>query len=143
MLRRLPRALVPDAIVILAAMPKTATGKIDHRNLPASAFDGSADDDGMKQFDGTPREVLESPELLALILPILRNDLKLLETYTFDAGRAPLGMPFYISGGDVDGLVPVESLSGWSKLSAALTTIRVWSGGIFIWPSEKASTWRR
>ncbi|MBD9628168.1 thioester reductase domain-containing protein [Ensifer sp. ENS06] len=38
LVRRLPRSMVPDAIVVLDAMPKTATGKVDRRNLPAPSF---------------------------------------------------------------------------------------------------------
>nr|WP_298096142.1 alpha/beta fold hydrolase [uncultured Shinella sp.] len=85
----------------------------------------------LKRFDGTPREVLDSPELLALILPILRNDLKLLETYVFDDRRAPLDIPLHVTGGDADGLVPVDSLGGWTDLSTSPANIEIWSGGHF------------
>jgi surfactin synthase thioesterase subunit len=85
----------------------------------------------LKLFDGTPREVLDSPELLALILPILRSDLKLLETYICDETRTPLDIPFHVSGGDADGLVPAESLADWAKFSASSTRTEIWHGGHF------------
>lgn len=91
----------------------------------------------LKQFDGTPGEVLDSPELLSLILPILRNDLKLLETYTFDSSRAPLDIPLHVTGGDTDSLVPVESLRDWSILSTAPNDVRIWSGGNFYLAKHK------
>lgn len=91
----------------------------------------------LKKFDGTPRAVLDSPELLALILPILRNDLKLLETYSFDSNRAPLDIPLHVSGGDTDRLVPVESIRDWSSVSTAPTDVQVWSGGHFYLTKDK------
>ncbi|SDN02899.1 thioesterase II family protein [Ensifer sp. YR511] len=91
----------------------------------------------LKRFDGTPREVLDAPEFLALVLPVLRNDLKLLETYAFDVNRTPLNIPLFVSGGDADGLVSVESLAGWSEVSTGQTEARIWEGGHFFLTKRK------
>lgn len=68
--------------------------------------------------------------MLALVLPVLRNDLKLLETYVFSPNRAPT-LPMFVSGGDTDGLVSVESLSAWSLVSTGRTETRTWERGHF------------
>ena len=50
------------------------------------------------RLNGTPREVLEHPELLELLLPILRADFSVCQTYVYAPGE-PLDVPITVLGG--------------------------------------------
>jgi medium-chain acyl-[acyl-carrier-protein] hydrolase len=61
----------------------------------------------LAELKGTPKEVLNSPEILDLMLPVIRSDFALAETYTHVA-EAPLTCPISAIGGSVDD----ESIDG-------------------------------
>jgi medium-chain acyl-[acyl-carrier-protein] hydrolase len=74
------------------------------------------DDDGflagIKALNGTPAEVFEHRELIDLLLPLLRADLELVETYAELPGRR-LSCPVTALGGDADLGVPAEDIAAW------------------------------
>ncbi|HKE55364.1 MAG TPA: alpha/beta fold hydrolase [Pyrinomonadaceae bacterium] len=61
---------------------------------------------------GLPQEILESKELMELILPGIRADFTLIETYPY-VEEAPLPIPMTAFGGTDDPLVDHEMLDGW------------------------------
>lgn len=65
---------------------------------------------------GTPPEVLASPELLRMLLPVLRADAAVTETYRH-VPRSPLPLPVTVLNGRDDALVDAAHLAGWSELS--------------------------
>lgn len=66
----------------------------------------------LHRLNGTPKEALEHPELMELMLPILRADFGLCETYTYEA-RPLLDCPIAAFGGLQDNDVSREHLEGW------------------------------
>lgn len=70
----------------------------------------------LRRYGGTPSEVLESPELLEIVLAVLRADLALLDTYA-PAPRAPLDCPIVAIGGDADKSVSEDELGHWRRLT--------------------------
>lgn len=66
----------------------------------------------LQRIDGTPREVLQHTELMELVVPVLRADFQLIQTYQYEAG-APLACPIAAYGGLEDNEVPRELLSMW------------------------------
>ncbi|WP_333767767.1 thioesterase II family protein [Streptomyces sp. IBSBF 2435] len=86
--------------------------------------------DELRILGGTPREMLDDEELMALMLPTLRADFSLLETYEYRP-EPPLGVPLTVFGGTDDPLVPVRVLDGWRGQSAAGARLRVLPGGHF------------
>jgi len=66
------------------------------------------------RYGGLPREILETPELLELYLPILRADLTLLETHIYRE-RAPLGCPIAAFAGVEDRNVSEAGLLAWGE----------------------------
>ncbi len=68
----------------------------------------------LRQLNGTPQEVLENIELMELMLPIIRADFELCETYQF-FGKPPLTCPITVFGGYQDENVPVENLRQWEQ----------------------------
>ncbi|MBM9509325.1 thioesterase II family protein [Actinacidiphila acididurans] len=84
----------------------------------------------LRRLGGTPREVLEDGELMALTLPTIRADFSALETYEY-LPEPPLPVPVTVLGGTDDPLVPVRDLDGWRGQSAAGARLRVLPGGHF------------
>lgn len=66
----------------------------------------------LKTLNGTPREVLENPELMRMISATLRADFAIAETYRA-AERPPLSYPMTVFGGLEDTLAPREDLEAW------------------------------
>ncbi len=63
---------------------------------------------------GTPDEAFAQPELLELILPILKADLTVCETYTCDT-ESPLDCPITALGGTEDPQVSATDLVAWQE----------------------------
>src|SRR5207244_548641 len=58
-------------------------------NPPIHALPESEFVEALRHLDGTPQEVLQDPELMQLVLPTLRADFALCETYVYTP-EAPL-----------------------------------------------------
>ena len=82
------------------------------------------------ELNGTPDEALKSDELMALILPTLRADFEMSETYTHRPAR-PLDCPIAIFGGSDDPIVSVEGLEQWRRYSSVGSTVEVLPGSHF------------
>lgn len=84
----------------------------------------------LRRLNGTPREVLEHPELLQLMLPILRADFELCQTYSFTS-TARLNCPIFVYGGLQDEEVPRENLEAWRDQTTSALTVRMFPGDHF------------
>lgn len=71
---------------------------------------------GLRALNGTPPEVFEHPELVRLLLPMLRADFEMVETYTKGDGPQ-LSCPITAMGGNADADVPVEDLAAWQSVT--------------------------
>jgi medium-chain acyl-[acyl-carrier-protein] hydrolase len=81
-------------------------------------------------MDGVPREVLEEPELVELVLPALRSDFTLVETYGFRP-QPPLSCPVSAFGGDHDAEVSRGEVEAWSCHALDRFRFRMLPGGHF------------
>jgi surfactin synthase thioesterase subunit len=82
------------------------------------------------RFNGTPREILEHQELMSLMLPILRADLELFETYTYrDEPR--LSCPIRAFAGLQDPMVPLDDARQWNSHTSGAFSISVLPGDHF------------
>jgi len=94
-------------------------------NLPDAEFL-----EKIREMNGTPEEVLQHEELMKLLLPILRADFTVHETYEyteeepFDAGISAFG-----GLGDVD--IHREDLEGWKKQTRGRFRLRMLPGDHF------------
>lgn len=68
----------------------------------------------LRRLNGTPAEVLEHEELLQLVLPLVRTDFEITETYEYIDGP-PLDRPLIVFGGLADSEVGREKLEPWSQ----------------------------
>jgi medium-chain acyl-[acyl-carrier-protein] hydrolase len=82
------------------------------------------------RYGGIPREVAEASELMRLMLPTLRADVKMFETYRYHE-EAPLDCPILALGGTEDKTVPVTDLAAWREHTAVSFSQRSFPGDHF------------
>lgn len=84
----------------------------------------------LRRLGGTPEAVLENEELLALLLPPLRRDFAIVETYTH-APEPPLDVPLTAFGGEQDEDVPRDAIEAWGAHTTGPFQARLFPGGHF------------
>jgi medium-chain acyl-[acyl-carrier-protein] hydrolase len=92
----------------------------------------------LREFNGTAVEVLQSDELLDVILPTIRADFELYETYEYHP-ESPLECPMTVYGGLEDHSVDAERLASWSEMTAGVCEIRMFPGGHFYLKSSQST----
>jgi medium-chain acyl-[acyl-carrier-protein] hydrolase len=90
----------------------------------------------VRRLDGTPKEVLEHPELMAVMSPLLRADFEVVETYSY-VPEPPLDCPVTVFGGLRDKDVGREVLEPWREQTASHFTLRMLPGGHFFLQSDR------
>lgn len=71
----------------------------------------------MKRVNGTPKEVFENKVLLNFILPIVRNDYKLNESYKYNGEK--ISIPIIAHSAKEDYEADVEIMSHWSEVTSS------------------------
>jgi medium-chain acyl-[acyl-carrier-protein] hydrolase len=94
-------------------------------NLPEPEFV-----DRLRRLNGTPQQVLDHPDLMHLMIPILRADFEISETYSYVPGD-PLTCPLRVYGGLRDPDVSPEDLELWRTHSSASFSLRMFPGDHF------------
>lgn len=84
----------------------------------------------LQALGGIPQALLDHPELLQLLLPILRADLALTETYTPTPG-ATIGIPITACNGDRDDKVTADEARAWGRHTTAAFRERTFPGDHF------------
>lgn len=82
------------------------------------------------QMEGTAPEVLAQPLLMQFLLPLLRADLTVWETYV-PHWDSLLPVPITAMGGRRDAGVSLDRLSAWGSLTSAEFHVAVFDGGHF------------
>lgn len=72
----------------------------------------------LRDYNGTPREILDNRDLMRLLLPVVRADFALGADYHYET-EAPLPIPLTVLSGRDDKHVEVEGLRAWEKETAA------------------------
>ena len=101
-------------------------------HLPDAAFVAALN----QRYGGIPQAVLNEPELLALFLPVLRGDFRLLEGYSYKA-RPPLSCPITAVGGAQDSMVTADALHGWRPHTQGALTTHLLEGAHFFIQSHQ------
>lgn len=84
----------------------------------------------LRRLQGTPPEVLQHPELLELMLPLLRADFAITQTYKY-VEEAPLSCPLTIFGGLEDDEATQENLKPWRQHTTGAFSLHMLPGGHF------------
>lgn len=91
----------------------------------------------VRRLQGIPPEVLETPDLMRVILPALRADAALYRRYIYTE-EAPLSMPIRAYGGDADPNIRRDHLEAWAEQTSSSYALRVLEGGHFFLHSSRA-----
>ncbi|MFF7802685.1 thioesterase II family protein [Streptomyces olivaceus] len=103
------------------------------RDLPAEELIGE-----VAGMGGTPEAVLRERELMELLLPLLRADLSVNETYRYGP-QPPLDIPLTVFGGHRDPRADRTELPAWEDLTRGPFRTRMFPGGHFFindWSQE-------
>jgi len=84
----------------------------------------------LEQYEGTPRELLNEPELMQLVLPIIRADIAVCDSYVYEPGP-PLECPITVFGGLEDHVCSRRCLESWQEHTQGPFTVRMLPGGHF------------
>jgi len=90
----------------------------------------------LRQLNGIPKEVLRNPEFLAFIVPLLKADFAIGETYSYVEGP-PLMVPVSVFGGTMDTSVPKRDLADWVKVSGSRFRLKLFHGDHFFLHSRR------
>ena len=118
---------LPGLLIVAACQaPKLLNQRPPIHLLPDEAFLREL----TARYAGIPAEVLQNRELLDLLLPTLRADVRLMETYRH-RDEAPLDLEILALGGTSDGAVPVADLNAWRSQTAKRFSARLLPGDHF------------
>ncbi|MER5843605.1 MULTISPECIES: thioesterase II family protein [Streptomyces] len=120
------RGRAPDHLFASAhRAPSLPRGRDDVHRLPREELVAH-----LMRMEGTQPEVLAHPDLLDLLLPVVRADYALCETYRFTP-RPPLSVPITVLGGSGDPGVRPEHLTAWEELTTGPFRSHLLPGGHF------------
>jgi len=91
-----------------------------------------------RRYNGIPDEVMQHPELVALLLPCLRADIEMLERHSHRPS-APLRCPVSALGGAQDPVVSAAELGAWKEETAGGFSLRLFPGQHFYLQSARGA----
>jgi medium-chain acyl-[acyl-carrier-protein] hydrolase len=92
----------------------------------------------LRRLNGTPPEVLEHPEIMELMLPLLRADFQVGDTYVY-TGEPPLNCSITAFGGLADEAVTREALEAWRAHTGGDFALHMLPGDHFFLHSNESS----
>lgn len=95
----------------------------------------------VRALNGIPPEIAENHDLMDLVLPTLRSDFKLVETYGFRP-RRPVRCPVSAFGGLQDKEVTRDDLEAWSRHTTGRFRVHLLPGDHFFVTSSRTSLLR-
>ena len=119
-----------DLVPIHAFVSGHRAPHLPDRNLPIHRLPAAELVGHLRRLNGTPEMVLENMELMQLLLPIIRADFAVCETYGYTA-REPLPCPISVFGGLQDPRVSYEELAAWRDQTCSAFSHRMFPGGHF------------
>jgi medium-chain acyl-[acyl-carrier-protein] hydrolase len=124
---------LPECLIVSGRVaPHVAIPRSPLNDLPQAEFV-----EGLKQLNGTSREVLEDEGLMSLITPMLRADLAVHENYRYTP-EAPLSCDILALCGLHDTEAGREGVEAWQSYTDGRFTRRMFPGDHFFIQSAQA-----
>jgi medium-chain acyl-[acyl-carrier-protein] hydrolase len=92
----------------------------------------------LTRLNGFPREISENAEMMQLLMPTLRADVTLCETYVHRK-EVPLGCPITAYGGQDDRDVSADHVAGWGLYTNSQFRCRIFPGDHFFVESQRSA----
>ncbi|HKD77244.1 MAG TPA: thioesterase domain-containing protein, partial [Ktedonobacterales bacterium] len=92
----------------------------------------------LRRLNGIPDAVAGNPDLMELMLPLLRADVEMAETYSYTA-EPPLPCPITAFGGALDKDVNEEELSEWREQTQGAFALHLLPGDHFYFTANRAT----
>lgn len=109
-----------------------------HDTSVVTALHTLADDalvDGLRHLGGTPPDFLSNPALMMALMPCVRADLALTETFRAQPGET-VSCPLTAMGGAEDPLFPAGYLQGWAAATTGPFDTCAFPGGHFYYTPD-------
>jgi surfactin synthase thioesterase subunit len=84
----------------------------------------------LRMFSGTPDDVFQHRELLDIVIPRVRADFEVCETYEYHTSP-PFACPIRVFGGQQDTEVSVPELKAWQEHTSRSCEVALFPGGHF------------
>lgn len=94
--------------------------------------------DELRRLNGTPREVIDNKELMTLMVPLIRADFELCQTYAY-LPKPPLNCLITAMGGLRDKSVTRQHLEAWQVHTTSSFSLRMFPGDHFFLHSYEAT----
>ena len=124
---------MPGSLHVSAA--RAPQFRLNHK--PGPEPDETAFLDELRRLEGMPRDVLDNPELMSVVLPALRADANLYREYVYQPGD-PLPVPIHAYGGASDPNVHRDHLERWREQTTSQFSMQQFEGGHFFIQSAQA-----
>jgi surfactin synthase thioesterase subunit len=95
----------------------------------------------VQRYDAIPEEVRSEPELMELLIPVIRADLTIIGTYDYQE-EAPLACPITVLGGTDDRSTSRDQLAAWQEHTAGSCKVHVLDGDHFFIRSQRPALMR-
>ncbi len=115
-----------------------AAPQVERRRAPVHQLPDAAFVDAIRELNGTPEQVLQNAELMELVLPALRADLAVCETYRY-AAEAPLDCAISAYGGLADAEVRYDDLRAWQTHTSGQFRLRLFDGDHFYLRDQRSA----
>lgn len=96
----------------------------------------------LRDLNGTPAGVLDNPELVQLVLPLLRADLSICGTYVY-LNRSPLRCPISVFGGIDDPNETGDRLQPWKTQTTSTFSLTMLPGNHFFLQTNQSTLLKR
>lgn len=137
--RRVSELGLPEPVrvfVAASAPPDGRRAELVTGSINVHAGDRTTIIDALRRLGGTPEAVLNNDELMDLLLPAIRADFEILETYRFEPSK-PLSVPLTVLAGRHDPAVSRDAVQGWARHTVGDFSYQYFPGGHFF-PQDDA-----
>lgn len=131
---------LPLPKLLIASAARAPLFRLNHKPLSEPTREELLEE--LRRLEGFPREILENPEALEVVLPALEADTRLYRRYQFHPGE-PVEVPLLVLRGVDDPNIQLQHAERWRELSTQPTQVETLPGGHFFIETERARTLQR